>query len=231
MKSVQISLITAFLISIFSAKAQLSIGARVGVSLAKTMGNGFIQNYTGRLDYIVSGNGGVFLEMPVAGNLSFRPEVGYKQTGAGYVLGTSVNFAGADMPIGGTVRERLTYVQAAPLLKYEFGEKENTIRPYIVLGPTFNYMVDAKLVSRANVIIFRTQPYRVNLPSSAFNKFQVGAAVGAGLNFNVGRSKIFVEGRYERDFSRVYNVPVVRLPVHNQSFSFMAGFSIPLRKG
>ena len=230
MKSVKVSLIVAILVSTFSVKAQLSIGAKGGVSLTKTMGDGFIQNYTGKLSYIVSGNAGLFLEMPIAGNLSFRPEIGYIQTGAGASLGTSFNIAGADMPIGGTIRQRLTYIQAAPILKYEFGGVESTVRPYIILGPTFNYMADAKLVSRADVIIFRTQPYRIDLPSSAFNKFQVGAAAGAGLSFDLGRSKIFIEGRYERDFTRVYDVPIVRLPIHNQSFSLMAGFSIPLRK-
>ena len=228
MKAIRIGLaIAIFAITINTIKAQVSIGAKGGASLTKTMGSGFIQNYTGELNYIVSGNGAVYLEMPIAGNLSFRPEIGYTQTGAGASLGTSFNITGVDMPIGGTVRQRLTYLQAAPMLKYEFGNEESAVKPYIILGPTLNYMVDAKLVTRADLIIFRSQPYRIDLPLGTFNQFQVGGAGGLGLSFDLGNSKVFIEGRYERGFTRVYDVPVLRVPVHNQSFSFMAGFSIP----
>jgi hypothetical protein len=61
-----------------------------------------------------------------------------------------------------------------------------------------------------------------------FNRFEVGGVGGAGLSFEVGNAKLFVEGRYERGFTRVYDTPVVQVPVYNQSFSVLAGFSIPL---
>ena len=210
-----------------STQAQVLMGARGGATLSKTTGNGFIENFTGNLDYIVSGNGAIFVEIPLAGGLSFRPELGFVQSGAGAKLGTSFGLLGVDMPIGGTVRQRNTYVQAPLLLKYEFGS-ENTVKPYLIAGPTLGYLVDAKVVSRANLLVFRTAPVKVNIGTEIFNRFEVGGAIGGGLAFDLGAGKLFVEGRYERGFTRVYDTPIVQLPVHNQSFSVLAGFAIPL---
>ncbi|TAG17890.1 MAG: PorT family protein [Cytophagia bacterium] len=217
-----------FLALALATQAQIAVGVRGGATLAKTTGNGFIENFTGQLDYIVSGNGAVFLTIPLGRGFSFRPEIGYVQSGAGTALGTSFNVVGVDMPISGTVRQRLTYVQAPLLLQYEFGQAESSIKPYVIVGPTLGYLVDGKIVSRANLLIFRTQPTKIDIGLGTFNRLEVGGAVGAGFSFDLGISKLFIEGRYERGFTRVYDTSVVRLPVHNQSFSLLAGFAIPL---
>lgn len=210
------------------ANAQISIGARGGASLAKTTGNGgFVENFTGNLNYIVSGNGGVFLQIPIAGGLSFRPELAFKQSGAGISSNDLLDLVGVNIPLGGSIKQRLTYIQAPLLLQYDFGYQDSPVKPYIVVGPTFNYLADGKIVSRADLILFRTQPNRTNIGLGGFNRFEVGGAGGVGLSFAVGKAKVFVEGRYERGFTRVYDTPIVQVPVHNQSFSALAGFSIP----
>lgn len=211
------------------ANAQISIGARGGASLAKTTGNGgFVENFTGNLNYIVSGNGGVFLQIPIVGGLSFRPELAYKQSGAGISSNDLLDLVGVNIPLGGSIKQRLTYIQAPLLLQYDFGYQDSPVKPYIVIGPTFNYLADGKIVSRADLILFRTQPNRTSVGLGGFNRFEVGGAGGVGLSFAVGKGKVFVEGRYERGFTRVYDTPIVQVPVHNQSFSALAGFSIPL---
>ncbi len=211
------------------ANAQISIGARGGASLAKTTGNGgFVENFTGNLNYIVSGNGGVFLQIPIAGGLSFRPELAYKQSGAGISSNDLLDLVGVNIPLGGSIKQRLTYIQAPLLLQYDFGYQDSPVKPYIIVGPTFNYLADGKIVSRADLILFRTQPNRTNIGLGGFNRFEVGGAGGVGLSFAVGKGKVFVEGRYERGFTRVYDTPIVQVPIHNQSFSALAGFSIPL---
>lgn len=217
-----------FLVSL-SASAQLAIGARGGATLAKTMGNGYIQNYTGELNPIVSGNAAVFLKVPIIGGLSFRPEIGYSQNGAGITTDELLNLVGVNLPLKGTLRQRMTYLQAPLLLQYEFGPKESTVKPYIVLGPTFSYLADGKIVSRADLILFRSRPLRTDIGLGVFNRLDVGAAAGAGLNFDLGSIQMMIEARYDRGFTPVYDTPIVRVPVHNQSVSIMAGFAIPLR--
>lgn len=230
MKTVRNSLAAILILTtgIF-ANAQISIGARGGASLAKTTGNGgFVENFTGNLNYIVSGNGGVFLQIPIAGGLSFRPELAYKQSGAGISSNDLLDLVGVNIPLGGSIKQRLTYIQAPLLLQYDFGYQDSPIKPYMVVGPSFNYLVDGKIVSRADLILFRTQPNRTNIGLGGFNRLEVGGVGGVGLSFAVGKGKVFVEGRYERGFTRVYDTPIVQIPVHNQSFSALAGFSIPL---
>ena len=211
------------------ANAQISIGARGGASLAKTTGNGgFVENFTGNLNYIVSGNGGVFLQIPIAGGLSFRPELAYKQSGAGISSNDLLDLVGVNIPLGGSIKQRLTYIQAPLLLQYDFGYQDSPVKPYIVVGPSFNYLADGKIVSRADLILFRKQPNRTDIGLGGFNRLEVGGVGGVGLSFAVGKGKVFVDGRYERGFTRVYDTPIVQVPVHNQSFSALAGFSIPL---
>ncbi|MFN8349005.1 MAG: porin family protein [Spirosomataceae bacterium] len=230
MKTVRNGLTCMLLIAFgMAAKAQVSIGARGGASFSKTTGTGgFAENFTGNLNYITSGNGGVFLQVPIVGSLSFRPELGYKQSGAGLSSDNLLDLIGVNIPLGGSVKQRLTYIQAPLLLQYDFGYEDSPVKPYVILGPSFNYLADGKIVSRADLILFRTQPTRTNIGLGMFNRFEVGGTGGAGLSFDLGGAKLFVEGRYERGFTRVYDTPVVQVPVYNQSFSVLAGFSIPI---
>lgn len=230
MKTVRISLAIILMAVVgITANAQVSVGVRGGASFSKTTGNGgFIENFTGNLNYIVSGNGGVFLQIPIAGGLSFRPELAYKQSGAGISSNNLLDLVGVNIPLGGSIKQRLTYIQAPLLFQYDFGYEDSPVKPYLILGPSFNYLADGKIVSRADLILFRTQPTRTSIGLGMFNRFEVGGVGGAGLSFEVGNAKLFVEGRYERGFTRVYDTPVVRVPIHNQSFSVLAGFSIPL---
>ncbi|WP_273214514.1 porin family protein [Runella zeae] len=212
----------------FSSQAQVSIGARGGVSLAKTMGNGFIENFTGELDYIVSGNGALFLQVPISGGLSFRPEIGYRQSGAGITSNNLLDLIGANLPLGGSLKQRLTYIQAPMLLQYDFGYEDSPVRPYVILGPSLNYLAAGKIVSRADLFLFQTPPTRTSIGLGSFSRFELGGAGGLGVSFDLGVAKMLIEGRYERGFTRVYDSGIVRIPVHNQSFSLLAGFSIPL---
>lgn len=225
------NLLTVSLIFIagLSASAQVAIGARGGATLAKTMGSGYIQNYTGELSPIVSGNAAVFLKVPIAGGLSFRPEVSFTQNGAGITANELLDLVGVNLPLSGSLRQRMTYLQAPLLLQYEFGGKQAPVKPYLVIGPTFSYLADGKVVSRADLILFRSRPLRTNIGLGVFNRFEVGATAGAGLNFDLGQVQMMLEARYDRGFTPVYDTPVVRVPVHNQSFSLIAGFAIPLR--
>ena len=224
------SILSAILLSSIAtiSYTQVYVGARGGASLTKTMGSGYVQNYTGELSHIITANGGIFLKVPIAGGLSFRPEVGFTQTGAGFTASDAFDLIGVNLPLSGTIHQKLSYVQAPVLLEYEFGGAERAVAPYIVAGPTVGYLIDAKTVSRASFLLFRTKPIKVPIATNVFNRFEVGAAIGAGLNFSVGNSKLFVEGRYNRGFTRVYDTPVIQVPVYNQAFSLMAGMAISL---
>jgi len=223
-------LIGLFLVCALSAQAQVLLGVRGGATLSKTTGNGFIENFTGQLDYITSGNGAIFLKIPLARGLSFRPELGYVQSGAGVNVGTSLRVVGVDMPIGGSVRQRITYIQAPLLFQYEFGQPQSIVKPYLIAGPAVGYLADGKIVSRANLLVFRTQPVKVDMGLGMFNRLEVSGVIGAGLSFDMGKSKLFIEGRYQRGFTRVYDTPFVQVPVHSQSFSVLVGFAVPLRR-
>ena len=113
------------------------------------------------------------------------------------------------------------------LLQNNFGSDDSPVKPYLIAGPTFSYLADGKIVSRADLLLFQPQPTRTKIGLGSFNRFEVGGAGGLGLSFDLGNAAMFVEGRYERGFTRLYDTPVVRVPVHNQSFSVLAGFSIP----
>ena len=148
MKTVRISLaIVLMAVVSIAANAQVSIGVRGGASLSKTTGTGgVIENFTGNLNYIVSGNGGVFLQIPIAGGLSFRPELAYKQSGAGISSDNLLNLIGVNIPLGGSIKQRLTYIQAPLLFQYDFGYEDSPVKPYVILGPSFNYLADGKIV-------------------------------------------------------------------------------------
>lgn len=80
---------------------------------------------------------------------------------------------------------RLTYIEIPAMFKYIIGT--NTIKPYLMAGPTIGFLQDAKL----KVTMGNWDDLKDDLKSIDF-----GFGFGAGLDLPIGNNSIFVEARY-----------------------------------
>jgi opacity protein-like surface antigen len=129
-----------------------------------------------------------------------------------------------------------SYLELPVLVKVGFG---NTVRPYVLAGPSIGYLVKATLGGWSGADKLEADMDPVT------EKWDLGLAVGGGLSVAAGNVILFIEGRYAFSFtdaSKGGNVeikagsttmPGTMLDEHelkNRGIHIMAGLSIPVKK-
>ena len=172
---------------------------------------------------------GIVTDIPVAGGFSVQPEFNYITKGFTLNQGLDAPLFGVELPVGVTAETQFSYLEVPLLAKYSFGQ--NSVRPYLVAGPTFGYATSGKIETRANAIIdINLGTTKLNLDNIDYQRFEVGATIGGGLQFDLGTVRAFADARYARGFTELYDIPVVNEKVRNQGFALSAGLMIPLAR-
>ena len=210
-------------VSATASWSQISGGVKAGANFADTRINGLIdglipdpQTYTG---FTV----GAVAEIPMAGPLSFRPELNYTQKGFVISQALDVNVLGIDVPFGAKAKTRVNYIEAPLLLKYNFGTGDASF--YVTGGPTISYAANAHLRPVASVLIDINLPRtNIDLSNNIYQRWEVSGTLGAGAQTKAGNGKIFVDGRYNMGFTNMLDNPIVNLSIKNQGFALSAGY-------
>lgn len=141
------------------------------------------------------------------------------------------NSEGSEFPFS------LTYLELPVFLKYTFGDK---VKPYLLAGPSFGYLLDAEVETDLGVVVFKGDMTEVT------EKFDMGIGFGAGLNFPINRVTFFLEGRYllgltnaqkggsftigAGSISEIITFEKEEDAFKNRGFQIMAGLAFPLGK-
>lgn len=170
-------------------------------------------------------------EFALGPNLSVQPELNYAEKGfkvnadaAGIsVFGTSIN-------LGSSAVTSVKYIDVPVMLKYKFGDAGG-LRWYVTGGPTFGYASSGSLNTYADVIIkLKLTSTPIDFTANGFNQFEVGGAIGGGLEIPVGDNKFFADVRYTHGFTDVYTVPVIGVAVRNTGFAIGVGYMVSFGK-
>jgi hypothetical protein len=100
--------------------------------------------------------------------------------------------ASKEIQPGVEFRLKSSYVELPIFFKAEFG---NTVRPYLMAGPSVAIILQADLEAKLGGIVFKGDA------KDATESVDFAAAFGAGVNYPLGRSAIFLEGRYFLGFT------------------------------
>ena len=133
------------------------------------------------LDRTLLGLGGVE-DLRLSKNFGLQLEPMYLQKGG----------ASTDIQPGVDFRLKSSYVELPVFFKAEFG---NAIRPYLMAGPSVAFLLQADLEAELNGIVFKGDA------KDAMENVDFAAAFGAGVSYPLGRSAIFLEGRYFLGFT------------------------------
>lgn len=85
------------------------------------------------------------------------------------------------------IKFKMSFIEVPLFLKVQFGDQ---IRPYLMGGPTFGYLLSSELESEISGFMFEGDLKHIT------RKFEVGVGFGAGVNIPVGSSNLFLDGRY-----------------------------------
>jgi hypothetical protein len=78
------------------------------------------------------------------------------------------------------VRTNLNYIRVVPQILYFFGEYGDAVRPKIFAGPSLGFLAGGKIKTTAgNTTV-------TNDSKDFYNSFDLGALIGAGVNYRVG---------------------------------------------
>lgn len=211
----------------FSLMAQINVGAKVGYQLNNvytTEGLGAIAPNFLAID---EASYGLVVEIPVAGGFSFQPELGFTTKGFGLKQGLDVPVFGVDLPLNASAETRVKYVEVPLLAKYKFGEED--FQAYVAAGPNLGYASSAQIDTRVNALLdFDLGSVPLNLDNINYERFDVGATVAVGFQYNFGPVVAFADARYNRGFTELYDIPLVNEKVRNTGYGFNFGMMVPL---
>lgn len=210
----------------FQLNGQISYGVKAGVNIASVKTNGFIDGLL-PLDVkpITGLSVGVFADIPIGNNLSFMPELIYNTKG--FKFNESLNVGEViivPIDIGATAMIKAAYVDIPLLVKYKF-KNEGGISPYLFAGPSINYLTEARVKLKANIIADITL-LNEKLPLGDFNRFAMAGVVGGGIELPVKSGKIILDARYAHDFSKAIRAPIIDVGVQNKGFAFNIGYAL-----
>ena len=128
----------------------------------------------------------------------------------------------------------MAFLEIPVFLKLSLGK---TIRPYVLAGPTFGFLLSSK-----GEFVMDGEAFKGDLKDIT-KSFDVGLGFGAGLSFPLGKTFVFVEGRYTLGLSDLFKAGTVEWKSGNISvpgeglegnemftkgFQVMVGFTVPL---
>lgn len=222
--------ITLFFTS--NAFSQTFIGGKAGITFSDMSSGSFaLQGLDDIIPHpkrLMGYQIGFTTEMPISNQLSFITGVNYVQKG--FRVTEQFNLGGEEIPIpiGAILDAKVKYFEIPLTIQYAFGE-QNSVRPYVKAGATVGYASSALLDAKVRVIIpINIAKIPVGLNSSLYNRFEVGAMIGGGVEFPMGPGKMMIEGQYTHGLTSLINTPIVNLKAQHNSFGLSVGYAIPL---
>lgn len=226
MKKAFFALVAVFAIT-FSLHAQFSVGARGGVTLANVHRTEFLETVTPDFSAITGAAASALAELELGPNFALQAELGYIRKGFALDLGTDIDLFGISLPIGAKAESRFNYLELPLLAKAKFGNERAKF--YALAGPALSYAAGGRLVTRSTGLIkLDLINTSIDLDALGFERFDFSAVGGAGVEFNTGFGKIFLDARYTHGFLEIYDIPVLRERANNRGFTFGAGVMVGL---
>lgn len=212
----------------FSAGAQVSIGIRTGMTWTNVHQTEALESLTPNFKAVESFQVGALAEYKLTDRLAIQSELNFQKQGFALDEGLDAALFGAQLPVGVKSETRFSYLSMPVLAKYEFGGP--LVKFHVMAGPAVSYAVSGKIDTKAKVLLdIDLGSIDINLDNlNDFNRWEISAVAGAGLDIQTGFGKIFTDVRYQHGFTEVYQIPVADDQVTNRGFGLSAGILISL---
>jgi outer membrane protein W len=189
-------LLAVFLIAVqVNAQEKVwSIGPEIGVNYAK-YGTDAVENH-----HVPGIAGGLFLTYSVVNTFAVTGKILYSEKGANF----------------GDEEEILKYIEV-PVTGRFFLNKEGRFRPNIFLGPSFGFLRGVAIRTG------QADPVKVADYESLYNKYDIGATGGLGLNYLILRhTRLLLDARYTYGLT---DITIAPSQINNETFTITFGIS------
>lgn len=225
-KSIVIALLALFAINI--SLAQVAIGLKTGANFSKVHTTDLIDQVAPDFRYTPGWNLGGVAEINFGNYFALQPEVNWVQKGFTWDESVGVPIGNIEIPIGAEATFRTNYLEVPLLAKVKLGNE--VVKGYITAGPSFGYAMNAKIITRPR-LLFDLDPIKtsLNLENLGYERFEIAAAAGLGIEFNLNGAKIFADARYTHGFTELYDFPLINEKIMNRGIALSAGVLFDLQ--
>ena len=207
-----------------SVQSQHSLGIQAGASFSNVDVHG-VGSLIPNTDHITRPFFHVTYQLPLYVGLSFRTGLAYQQKGFLFRVQDDVNIFNLNVPVGVTLITEADYLTVPVELMYTFNNR-SAVQPYITAGLTGSYEMAARVRERAHFLVdINVEKQELELTRSLYNRWELGAKVGLGVEFDLPVGNIFLEAGYQRAFTNMLNDPILAMRLYNQNFNVGAGYS------
>lgn len=209
------------------ATAQIALGLKGGVNFGTVHATETLNSLTPDFKYSTGAVAGGVAEISFGRYFALQPEVLWVQKGFRFDEGIDIPVGNIPIPAGVEATIRTNYLEVPLLAKAKFGTER--VQAYALLGPSFGYALNGKLITRTH-FLFEFDPIRtdLNFNSLDYNRFEVSAVGGLGVQFNFNGIKWFADVRYTYGLTELYNFPVVNEQIKNRGIALSTGVMLDL---
>jgi hypothetical protein len=228
MKTITYFKISSFLLFLFvglQLHAQISYGVKAGVHVGNVNLDGLSKNILPiQTKAFIGETFGVFADIPLSSQFSFQPEINYTAKGFQFNEGIDLGELGLPFDLRFVARTKVNTIDIPLLLKYKI-PTGGGIEPYLLAGPSINYIASANFRVRANLIADITA-LNMDIPLGGINRVNVAGVLGAGVALPAGSGKIMLDARFLRDLSNTVRTPIIDVAAKNTGFAFNIGYAL-----
>lgn len=184
------------------------------------------------LDQVVENPDFSFVANPVLGlvgewqvlpALALQPELNFSTKGFQLRQDGGVQLFGVSVPAGVVAYSEFRYLEVPVLAKLSFGEGD--VRGYVGAGPVVGYALDGRLNTRATVLVeLDLTDTPIDLERIDYRRFEAGLVAGAGIAVEALHGRFFLDGRFQRGLTEVYDLPLIRDRLQFRGLSLAAGY-------
>lgn len=231
MKSIQqilsISFFSLLFLSQANSQVQVALGLKGGAAFGTTHVTQMLDQVTPDFKFAPGWTAGGVAEISFGNYFALQPEISWMQKGFRWDESTGIDIGKVEVPVGARADFRSNYLEAPLLAKLKLGNER--VQGYLVAGPSFGYALKAKIITTPRVF-FEFDPIKtdVNLDNIDYERFEVSAVGGLGVQLNLGGLKLFADARYQHGFTELYDFPLVNEKIKNRGISASIGAMIDL---
>jgi hypothetical protein len=209
--------------SIFNAEGQTAIGGKIGLNLATYIGD-TEESFMNKGSVIGFQIGGI-IELGITDRFSIQPELVYIRKGVSDEF--TLDFFGETTET--ELDLKLNYIELPILGKLRFGTPEST-NFFVTAGPSFGYATGGETEQEITVGGETTESSEdiEFSDNDGFRRFELGAALGIGLNIPSGSGNFFGEVRYSIGITSLNDDDISDLSFRNSAVGLSVGYLHPL---
>lgn len=213
-----IGIVTLILIGTFSMTAQVEVGVRTGAAFNNSSISGVVGDILPDTKTHLGYSLGIYADIAMNSSFSFHPELAYTSRGFTMNQGTNFQMLGIDIPIGVSAETQMKYVETLALLRYKIGSEK--LKVFVEAGPGIGYATSAHIQPKATLLLeFNLPQIAVDLSGDTYNRTDVTANIGTGVEYDTGQGILGASLRYSHGLANVLNDPLVNTRITHQSFN------------